>query len=346
MAKARTKEDNFFVGKTEYPFGDDVSKCLAQDIYEANNPGLVDYENSQPLFVGIYRFGSRKLARVLPSLNGQRVLEIGSRSGISTLELFLYHHNLLILGIEKSGGLLDIARYKFNKQEPSESMKNADNPNLLEYWRWFKSESEQYKNKVNFIKEDFDNINSNETHGLLESSFDNAVSHQGMHWGDLAKKLKQTKYFLKKGGSLYWTSSGHVYDDSNPEFSNSATYFKNNDFFKYVLEEAKKLGLKLVSDYHETFKPRFTLEDLKEISSEYGLETTQLSKYPVPVDLQNFLKNHVPAVIRQLGNPNTPNEDLEKITREAIAITINNPKALSDVTHKYDVNPIFRSLKL
>ena len=85
-------------------------------------------------------------------------------------------------------------------------------------------------------------------------------------------------------------------------------------------------------------------------SAEQGLETEQVATYLLPVDLQLFVQNHVPICVKQLvvdqEIKNLSDDLIARLTREAVAKAINDPKALGDIQHKYDIVPVFKSVKV
>ena len=340
MVEVKSKLDNFFVGKQQYPFGDEIEKCLTFDSYEISTGLMEEQEGSYPVLLGFYTAGSKRMLRHTNLEGGQRILEIYPRSGILTLELLSKYPGVSVVGVEKSLGLQKIARYKFNQDEDAE-LKSISDPKLLEYWEKFRAESKKYRDQVQFINADFEGV------GLEEEDFDHAISNQGMHWMSLSNGLSnafgQLRRFLKKNGDLFWTTSSHFYND--PNLPTDVYGFKSNDFIRYVLEEVNK-SIPITGNYLDLSKPIHTLDSLREISIAQGFETKQVATYPIPVDLQIFIKNHVPVIVRTLTPKDTSKEDLEKITQEAISKAITNPKALADITHKYDVNPVFRSFRI
>jgi len=52
-------------------------------------------------------------------------------------------------------------------------------------------------------------------------------------------------------------------------------------------------------------------------------------------------------IVRQLCDEKEleSRQDIKEITEKAIAKTVNNPKAMNDLRHKYGINPIFEMTK-
>jgi hypothetical protein len=101
-----------------------------------------------------------------------------------------------------------------------------------------------------------------------------------------------------------------------------------------------------VRDYRELSRPVHNIESIVGITLGQGFKTAQVGTFLVPVDLQTFMRNHVPVFVGQLIEGEIDRSALEGIVREAIAAAVNNPKALADMKHKYDVVPIFESVKM
>jgi len=92
--------------------------------------------------------------------------------------------------------------------------------------------------------------------------------------------------------------------------------------------------------------PIQNLESIKTASVEHGLQTEQIGTYLIPIDLQTFVQVHVPVCVKHLvQDKNTSENIITSLTKEAIAKAINDPRALGDIKHKYDIVPIFRTVK-
>ena len=285
------------------------------------------------------RLNSRRVIIRSSLLPGQTALNLGSGTGISTLELFSQKLPASVIDIESSDGMLLVAKYKFHQDGGKSFLKSVNNKKLLRYWRWFRTESIKYKNLVTFIQDDFQTINS-----LKPESVDGAVAVQFMHWTNIVKSFAQLKKCLKIGGEIVWDSASHFFNDK--KFPAAKYGFRYNDFLAYVLEEVCSKGKWQAKDYRTLSKPPHSIDTIKEITASQGLETTHLATYLNPVDFLVFAQNHVPVFVQQLIISKTDPEELEKRIREAIGKAVVNPKALKDTEHKYDIVPVFKSVKL
>jgi len=308
---------------------------IAYDTYEANF-NVIEQDGNHSLILTPYRAEAKKLIKHLFAEKDQRILDLGSGTGISTLELLSQNPEVYALGVEVSEGMLQIARYKFHQVNGDELLKQVDDSKLLRYWQDFRTESERYKDQVEFILGDFQEIDD-----IEPESIDGAIGNQFMHWTDLSKSFKQLYRFLKRDRHVVWNSASHFYDDS--KFPSSEYGFRYNDFLRFILDEVGKRVR--VRDYKTLSIPEHNLDSIKTITSEQGFETEQVATYLLPVDLQVFIKNHVPAFVRNLIIPKMSKNEIKDITQEAIANAINNPKALEDTQHKYEIIPIFKSTK-
>ena len=125
---------------------------------------------------------------------------------------------------------------------------------------------------------------------------DGAVANQFMHWTDIPTTFSQLQKFLKQHKSVVWNSASHFYEDS--QFPSLEYGFRYNDFLNYVLKEiSKKCDVK---DSKTLSRPNHNIESIREITSKQGFETEQVGTCLVPVDLQIFIRNHVPVFVRQL----------------------------------------------
>jgi hypothetical protein len=171
------------------------------------------------------------------------------------------------------------------------------------------------------------------------------VPNQVIHWTDLSKTFRNFQQWLKQSGEIIWNSASHWYNDA--QFPALEYSFRFNDFMKYVLDEVGKSIQ--VKDIHALPTPKHNLESIQAISAEHGLQTEQVATYLLPIDLQTFVQNHVPICIKQLVVDqeirNISDDLIARLTRAAISLAINDPKALGDFKHKYDIVPVFRTTK-
>jgi len=331
-------KDNAFTGNRNQgnPFSDDLEKGVAYDTYEANAT-IIEQVGAFPRISSMYRVGASKLISHLSVKPEQKVLDMGSGTGISTLELLSQNPNVNVVGIEISDGMLAVARYKFNLTEGQEIISEVEDQKLLTYWKNFREESQKYSRQVRFLQDDFQS-----TDKINDGSLDAAIGNQFMHWTELSKTFSQLRRFLKNGSPVVWNSASHFYEDS--QFPSFEYGFRYNDFLACVLNEVSKEVE--VKDYKTLSRPEHTLQSIQRVSQEQGFDTQQVGTYLMPVDMQIFIRNHVPVFVRELVKEEIGTVKIEDITRRAVAIAINNPKALNDTTHKYDIVPVFESRKV
>lgn len=281
-----------YTGKGASPYDDGI----AYDRYEAKT--------------GMYRRGAAALVRHLDA--GQVVMDLGSGTGICTLEVLSQNPGVNVVGIEKSAGMIDVAKYKFHMGDMS-----ADNA----YWEKFRSESARYRGQVSFVQADIETV---------DMRADSAVANQSMHWTDINRAFENLGKCVDR---VVWNSASHFFEDG--KYPSLEYGFRYNDFLGYVLDEVSKSVL--VRDYKELSRPEHDIETIKAIE---GFETEQVETYLVDVDMEVFVKNHVPVFVRELAQG-----DVTGIVDEAIAKALANPLALRDTMHMYDIVPIFVSRK-
>ena len=328
-----------FTGNTKEgnPYSGDLEKGIHYDVYEANF-NLIEQKGDKPEILTPYRSAARKLIRYFFADKERHkleyILDIGSGTGISTLELLSQNPKIFVLGVEISEGMLHICNYKFHKIDGGE-LKDTNDNNLIKYWEEFKSESKRYKDNVSFLLGDIQ-----KTEEIEPESIDGAIGNQVMHWTDLSKSFAQLNKFLKDGSSVVWNTSSHFYNDL--EFPSAEFGFRYNDFLGLVLEEIRKKVD--VNDYRTLSVPQHNIDTIKDVTLEQRFRTEQIATFLVPVDFQVFIK-HIPPCVKSLITSETNDDEIQHIIKDAIAKTINNPAAFGDVKHKFDVNPIFRSTK-
>ncbi|MBW2990209.1 hypothetical protein KY348_00730 [Candidatus Woesearchaeota archaeon] len=343
-------KDEAYLGSKEkgYPFQGDVREGIAFDNYEANFSVLeYDRNRNESVILPIFRIQAKLLAEFISAEKYDRILDLGSRTGITTLEIFLQNRGVNVLGIEKSPSMHITALYKFHqldkdKKEFFQIIKKTGCADLLskklsDYWENFREESQFYKDKVRFIVGEFDKLKEPK-----DDSIDWAVANNYMHWTELSETFKHLYKSLKRGRELFWNTASHFFTDS--KFPAERYGFRYNDFLKYVLDEVEKNGLE-VEDYKELSKPTHDIDSIKAVSKEQGFSTEKVSTYLIPVDFQIFISNHLPVFVKTLVASEVNEKELERIIKEAIAKTVNNPNAFKDNEHKYDIIPIFRSVK-
>ncbi|MDP2628705.1 MAG: class I SAM-dependent methyltransferase [Nanoarchaeota archaeon] len=316
------------------PYEGDFQKGIEYDQNEVDFPVVV--RKGDTCFISnLYRAGASRLAEYVRTTCDHQGLEIGAGTGISTLEILSKNKLRKLFAVEMSKGMISVAKYKFNQSDGSELLNPGTNINLLKYWEEFRKESRPYSKQVTFMVQRFEDTD------FPEEVMDFAIANQSIHWMDLNQIFLKLRKFLKKDASLWWNTASHFYNDSQfPSFKFGARY---NDFLKYVLEELNHDFE--VGDLYSVSKPIYDLTSLQEISSKNGFQTKQLGIHIPFFDLQFFVTHHIPSIVNQLTKTDD-REKLESRLKEAIAKTINNPQALKDTRHKYDVNPIFCSTKL
>jgi|SRR3989344_1006257 len=334
----RNSKDNIFTGDTNQgnPYIGDFERGINYDSYEASF-FLIDQVGNFPQLSQVYKTGSKRLVDRLNLKEGNVVLDIGSGTGISTLEIFQRQPNIQVIGVEISEGMFLTSLYKFNKSDGKSLLNKLNNERLLTYWQEFRKKTISHKNKVNFINKDFQEIE------LEPRTIDNAVANQVMHWMDLHKAFNQLDICLKQDGELIWSTSSHFYNDKG--FPSLEYGFRYNDFVKYVLDEVNK-DVKVVGNYLDMARPKHDIDSLNKIALEYGFIVEQIATYLIPVDLQIFIQNHIPAFVRELSDKEKSVDEINSIVKQAISRTIVNPNSLKDIKHKYDINPIFRTRRV
>ncbi|NOQ56126.1 MAG: methyltransferase domain-containing protein [Nanohaloarchaea archaeon] len=322
-----------------YPFSDkvpgDFRSPIAYDSYNANSEVIMQ-DGDVPVILTPYGAAARKLVQYLKAEKGQKILELGPKTGISTLELFSQHPDVCVVSVENTESMLSTALYKFHQWDGKELLEQAgDDPALLEYWKNFRKDSEGYKDQVEFILGDFQDIDS-----IEPESIDSVIANQFMHWTDLSKSFGQLNTFLKAGGEVIWNSASHFYNDE--KFPSDKYGFRYNGIMKYILDEVGK-HFEVNKDYLSLSQPQHDIESIKAITSKQGLETEQIATSLFPVDMQVFIQNHVPVFVKELM---ISEADVDEVIRESIAKAVATPGALRDIEHKNEIAPVFRSRKI
>lgn len=337
------------------PYQGDMEKGIAYDVCEATAKKIVE-AGRFPVISSPYRAGAQKLLEYFPK-GCANVIDIGSGTGIATLEILLQGKAEAVLGVEISSGMMEVAKYKFHQSEGKNildlAQEHKDSEDLLKYWKNFKQESRSFASgdRVKFVQGDIQTF-------ALDESFEGSFANQVMHWTNIDTSFANIAKLLKRGGVLLWNSASHFYNDK--QFPSIEFGFRYNDFVKFVLDDVCKSGKFNAIDYHELSKPLHNLETITNITRNQGLDTKQVSTFLVPVDLQTFIQNQLPACIKSCVETRMK-DSLDKMTettkkefddslnhsiQEAISRAIVNPKALKDMEHKYDIAPIFLSTKI
>ncbi len=330
------------------PYEGDIQKGIDYDLYEANFP-VPEEEGNPPRFLQGYRAGAKRLLQHSLTHNGldnpSTVLDLGSGTGIATLEALLRFPSARVTGVEISPGMMAVARYKFNQEEGEELKKALPAPEelqyktLLAYWDSFRKETAPHQRKVEFREGSILDLSF-----LEPESIEIVNANQVMHWAGekLPIVFQHLHRVLKINGEVLWNSASHFYSDSH--FPGTEYGFRYNDFLGFVMDEInKKVEVK---DYHTLAKPVHNWDSVKELTCQQGFATEQVSTRLEPIDLQVFIKNHVPVFAKQLMVGEMAEEEKSRLINEAIAKAATNDKALQDIKHKYDIVPMFRSVKV
>jgi len=209
---------------TGNPYEGDLGKGIAYDSYEAKS-SCIRQEDNFPSIVQVYRSGARELIQHLSPGEKERLLDLGSGTGICTLELLCQHPESEAVGIEISQGMRIVAQYKFHQEDGKELLSHVDNPQLIAYWKQFRTESLPYAHKVKFIHGDVQ-----ESDLLPTESIDGAVANQVVHWTDISKTFANFQRWLKPKGEVIWNSASHWYNDK--QFPALEYSIRFNDFLK------------------------------------------------------------------------------------------------------------------
>jgi ubiquinone/menaquinone biosynthesis C-methylase UbiE len=225
------------------PYQGDIKKGIAYDAYEAES-NIIEQKRDYPQILKPYQAVVQRLIKGFSAtpyfsvINGDIVLDVGSGTGISTLELLSQYHGITVLGLELSPGMLEVANYKFHKNNGKKLLSHVTNQRLLDYWNEFREKSEKYKNQVNFILGDIQT-----THEIALESIDCVIANQVLHWTDLSVSFRQFDRFLETNGQVLWNTASHFYNDS--KFPSEKYGFRYNDFLGFVMDEvAKKANVK------------------------------------------------------------------------------------------------------
>jgi SAM-dependent methyltransferase len=328
--------DDVFTGnwRNRAAFFPDLDSAIEYDSYEAHTPMIEQNERGSRLTTN-YRHVARLLVSHFPAALGDRVLDLGSGTGISTLELLCQHPSLSVVGVEMAKGPYKLAKFKFHKIA-GRRFRHEKDPALQAYWDAFRKESERFSDQIRFVNRDFldDKIS---TSRMFRQKFDGAIGNQFVHNTYEYQCFKQLKEVLKPGAHFVWNTASHYcYDGKIPPAEHS---FRYNEFLKYVLDEVNKTMQ--TKDMCEQPKTHYSIGWIKRMTWEFGFATSHLATYLIPVDMQTFIHYHVPPIVR--GLMKEKHEDADSIIQNAIGEAIKNPFAMSDTRHKYEIIPVFSS---
>lgn len=319
---------------SENPYNEGLDVGVAYDEYQANS-FLVENGINWPEINTFYRWGARKLIENTDFWDGQTILDLGSGTGISTIELLLKYPHSSIYGIEIARGMIDIANYKFNKVPLRDLDLGATDKKLLEYWVDFRRETVSSSDRIKFCNEDIQKLGR-----FKDESIDNAIANQSLHWVDIRKTFNRMYEVLKPEGEVIWNTASHFYSD--PNFPAEEYGFRYHNFLGKVMKLVSEDYP--VKDYRMLGKPNHELDSLKTLVGE-DFETRQVATYLIPLDLQLFIDNHLPFLVRELTYTDENNSQLEETIKKAISQTILDEEALKDKKHKFDIIPVFNSKK-
>lgn len=335
MEKFREKFGAGVIGRGN-PYKGGIEQGIAYDLYELNRP-IIQQNAGKPRILGGYQSVALDLLNHFSTQKGSRILEIGSGTGIGTLELVSLNPTCSLICIESSEGMIELARYKFNHLDEDYILRRTNDLSLIRYWTSFRSRSLEFKDNVKFLMSNFEDTILN------HESIDSAIAFSSLYHTDLTKSFRNLYNFLTNNGFIIWDGSSHFYDDK--DFPSSNYGFRYNDFLGYVLDEIGK-KLDLLGDYRNLSKPKVNLDEIMEITLKEGLFTEKIAIYLTPVDLQIFIKNFVPHIVRVLVPKETDEEYFNEVLKEGIGKAITNPSALNDNNHKYGIKAIFKSKKI
>jgi len=121
--------------------------------------------------------------------------------------------------------------------------------------------------------------------------------------------------------------------------------FRYNHFLERVIDEVKEHIGNNIRDYHSLSIPPHNLRSIQNVSSDHGFETKQVNTYLAHRDLQDLIVGYVPTAIKELLTIRIDDDSINRIISESISKVIKDPEALKDNKHKYDVIPLFISIK-
>lgn len=323
------------------PYEGDLDKGIEYDRCEVNSP-FIEQVGDSPAILLPYRESAKKLVRKIPTRSGNTILDIGSGTGIASLEVLLQYPGKSVVGIEISAGMQKLCKYKFHQENGAEFIEQVKDEKLRGYWDDFRKESLPFRNNATFLLDDFQ-----KTDAIKEESIDAAISSQVIHWMDLPTAFGQLRRFLKNGASIVWSSASHFYDDS--EFPAAEYGFRYNDFMNAVMSELRSMGVK-VGDYLLLSRPQYNLDSLQAIVKKQGFSTQKVVTSLIPIDLQVFVRNHVPRYAKELIKTQIEGIEKEHLVKQAIANVITDHSVtdhspLNDTKHKYEIVPVFISTK-
>lgn len=328
------------------PYQGDIVRGIKYDTKEINTQHIEQIGN-WPMALTSYRRDSTYLMRYVNVENGL-LLEVGSGTGIATLEATVRMPKVDVLGVEISSGMMKVAEYKFHQNGGKGIVDHPESTDSVRaYWDEFRRESNPHKDRVKFLQGDIRTLE------LPSENFDGAIANQAMHWmskGEewtelgILRAFEQVNSALKHGSNFVWSSASHFYN--TPEFPASKFGFRYNQIMEPILEAFTSRGIALLGDYKNVDTPVYELEDIVEMTAKAGLETKQVMTYLERFDLlQNLLFDEIPGIVRGLVQKEVSDAEVNKIFNEAVSKIVLSRQFLEDQNHRYDIIPVFVSKK-
>ena len=272
-----------------------------------------------------------------------KIVEFGSGTGVSTLEIAKRYPDSKIYCVEQSEGMISIARYKFNQGDGRNILSETDNEQIIRYWQEFREKTRYYKENIVFVNSDFQEVDSN-----LIGSADLGISIQALHWPkNFGKTFEKLGEILGVGKKILWNTASHFFEDE--KYPTLEHGFRYNDFMRWVFDEISEkvpdmqaLEEILVPEY------KYNLETLKKTTLERGFETKQNGTFLLAIDLEVLIGDYGPALV-SLACRDCRGIDAQQIESyyfDAVSETLGKEGALLDTQRKYEIIPIFESVRV
>ncbi len=339
-------KENVFASKGTNPFAGEIEKGIQYDLYEAQG-FVLDQSSTFPKLKRIYEHGADQLIQHLHS-GAQQILELGSGTGIATRSLFRQNSNRQVVGVEVSKGMKEVSEYKFHQAERIPFREKVEayfthvgqrpSLELNDYWDSFREDTRNLHQRAQFVEGDIQDI----AHLVEHDYFDAATANQVLHWVDISRTFAGLHQVLRKGGTVVWNSASHFYDDA--QYPSEKWGFRYHQFMKYVIDELKREGLE-VTDYRSIQRPSQNMASITRITDEQSFSTQQVGTLLLPVDFQAMLTAQVPRLAAAAIQNNLPLEEKQIHIDTAILNAIRKNGFPEDKYHKYDIVPIFKSVK-
>lgn len=338
-------KENVFASIGTNPFAGEIEKGIQYDLYEAQG-FVLEQSGAFPKLKRSYEHGADQLIQHLHS-GAQQILELGSGTGIATRSLFRQNSNRQVVGVEVSKGMKEVSEYKFHQaeripfQEKVEAyfthIGQSPSRELNDYWDSFREDTRNLHQRAQFVQGDIQDI----AHLVEHDYFDAATANQVLHWVDISQTFSGLHQVLRNGGTVVWNSASHFYDDA--QYPSEKWGWRQHQFVKCVVEELRREGLE-VTDYRSIQKPLQNISSITRMTDEQGFSTEQVGTLLLPVDFQAMLTAQVPRLSARAIQNDLPLEEKQVYVDAAIlnAIRKGFPE---DQYHKYDIVPIFRSVK-